>query len=901
MRGQSVSRAGVGIGLILLLLTPPLLAQVTDIQTSAILRALALVRTGPGDSGSGDDNTAPPAEGFTSYNDSITADGNRGSVQAHAEARQNTTVNQGTFDLLVSSTGETNIRCTRTGNPDTDDRSGAGGAAGFTVSFTVIQRSSFTIGGTVSVETSGSTESTNGTFDFDGDDSIISIEVEDARGKPRTRSISKSGILEPGNYTVSVSGSSSLGSDQSTSKTRWSFVLLVTPSPAPGPDHNVFTWRSPFSGSFATENRWDPQSVPDGNDIVLFPKNGRYTVDVGTRSSDRAVVRNGSVTFQNATYSLNALSLDERSLSIEDEGLLQLESGSLSAVHVNLGHPSRPNADGSLNVLNPGTQMSISGELRIGATSAGLVSVFNGGRLTSATTHIGSTTLLSRAEVDGLNSQWQTGNLLMDGDFTVLIIKNGGKMASGEVLIPEAISTASLRVDGFGVVSTNVFQPSTWSAQRFTLNDVRLDILKTGTVSAGVVNLGTSAGRRGALNVVGMVGSRFSFLDVAQTLNVGNGGIGELNITDGAFTSCTGDVNVGIGSRGTVVVSGQDPVNLTRAELNALGDLTVGTLNTGVGLLTIKDGARVISETGEVGVTFGSDGGVEITGTGFSETSEWRVRRNLTVGGIASSNGLIAINGGKLNVGGDLNVGPNGFIQGNGTVDVGGTMNVDGFISPGLSPGTLTINGNVVLSSAGTIVAEASGQKTTDRDQLNINGNVTLGGKLVLQFTNGFAPKKGDVFQVLNLGGTATGDFTEITAQGLQAGAEFDAETSNGALSVTALTDTRSLPVVKIRASAPKAIERLRKRGGFVISRTGSTAAPLTVQYSVKGTAENGIDYILLTGEVTIPKGRKTAPIKVTPLVDAENELTETVILKILPGADYTYSLKNSATVKIAR
>ena len=46
--------------------------------------------------------------------------------------------------------------------------------------------------------------------------------------------------------------------------------------------------------------------------------------------------------------------------------------------------------------------------------------------------------------------------------------------------------------------------------------------------------------------------------------------------------------------------------------------------------------------------------------------------------------------------------------------------------------------------------------------------------------------------------------------------------------------------------------------GVFTVSRTGSTTAALTVNYTVSGTATNGTDYQNLTGSVVIPVGRST-------------------------------------------
>jgi hypothetical protein len=86
----------------------------------------------------------------------------------------------------------------------------------------------------------------------------------------------------------------------------------------------------------------------------------------------------------------------------------------------------------------------------------------------------------------------------------------------------------------------------------------------------------------------------------------------------------------------------------------------------------------------------------------------------------------------------------------------------------------------------------------------------------------------------------------------------------------------------------------------FTVSRTGSTAAALTVSYSVGGTASNGADYAPLSGTVVIPAGSATAPIVVTPVDDASVEGSETVVVTLTAGTGYTLGTPKTATVTIA-
>jgi hypothetical protein len=91
--------------------------------------------------------------------------------------------------------------------------------------------------------------------------------------------------------------------------------------------------------------------------------------------------------------------------------------------------------------------------------------------------------------------------------------------------------------------------------------------------------------------------------------------------------------------------------------------------------------------------------------------------------------------------------------------------------------------------------------------------------------------------------------------------------------------------VVTIEASDPRGSE-----GGvltvidpvvFTVHRRGDLADRLTVFYSTGGTAENGVDYERLAGEVEIPSGSATAEIEVVPIADGIEEGTESVVLRL--------------------
>ncbi|MDD1416997.1 choice-of-anchor L domain-containing protein, partial [Dolichospermum sp. ST_con] len=87
-------------------------------------------------------------------------------------------------------------------------------------------------------------------------------------------------------------------------------------------------------------------------------------------------------------------------------------------------------------------------------------------------------------------------------------------------------------------------------------------------------------------------------------------------------------------------------------------------------------------------------------------------------------------------------------------------------------------------------------------------------------------------------------------------------------------------------------------QGVFTITRTGSTVAPLTVSYSLSGSASSA-DYNPILSTVTIPAGSASTTVTVTPVDDTLTEGNETVILSLIDTNSYDLGRQNSGTVII--
>lgn len=110
-------------------------------------------------------------------------------------------------------------------------------------------------------------------------------------------------------------------------------------------------------------------------------------------------------------------------------------------------------------------------------------------------------------------------------------------------------------------------------------------------------------------------------------------------------------------------------------------------------------------------------------------------------------------------------------------------------------------------------------------------------------------------------------------------------------------------PIVSVVATDAAAAEtntgQPANTGLYTITRTGSTAEALTVNFTITGTAGNGTDYSQITQSVIIPIGQSSVTVSVNPANDALNEFDETAILTLSSNDFYVVGEDNDATVTI--
>jgi hypothetical protein len=107
--------------------------------------------------------------------------------------------------------------------------------------------------------------------------------------------------------------------------------------------------------------------------------------------------------------------------------------------------------------------------------------------------------------------------------------------------------------------------------------------------------------------------------------------------------------------------------------------------------------------------------------------------------------------------------------------------------------------------------------------------------------------------------------------------------------------------VATVNVTDANASEPGADTGTFSVTRYGDASATLDVNYSLGGTAVNGLDYSFLTGIAHFAIGQTNVLVTVTPLNDNIPELTETAKLTLLSGPNYTpNAFYSAATVNIA-
>ena len=117
-----------------------------------------------------------------------------------------------------------------------------------------------------------------------------------------------------------------------------------------------------------------------------------------------------------------------------------------------------------------------------------------------------------------------------------------------------------------------------------------------------------------------------------------------------------------------------------------------------------------------------------------------------------------------------------------------------------------------------------------------------------------------------------------------------------GAATLT-ITSDDALPAVAVAVITDA--DEPNFNGLIRFTRTGDLNVPLTVNYTVGGTATAGTDYTTLTGTVNFLPGQATVDVPLTVIDDALVEVDETVIVTLTASANYTITAPGTDTLTL--
>jgi hypothetical protein len=148
-------------------------------------------------------------------------------------------------------------------------------------------------------------------------------------------------------------------------------------------------------------------------------------------------------------------------------------------------------------------------------------------------------------------------------------------------------------------------------------------------------------------------------------------------------------------------------------------------------------------------------------------------------------------------------------------------------------------------------------------------------------------------------GGTVTYMVRAVKLENTPGGTYFNA--SQGIFSSASFA-TQAMTTVSIKAT-PATVSRYGTNTAlFTFTRTGDLSMDLTVYYTVDGTAQNGIDYLLPTRAyyVVIPAGSNSTTQEILPQPSSSPVVSMTVVLTLSGDPDYALASACSDTMIIA-
>jgi T5SS/PEP-CTERM-associated repeat protein len=558
-------------------------------------------------------------------------------------------------------------------------------------------------------------------------------------------------------------------------------------------------------------------SQPGSGQVVIDGASSVWNVsgnaDFGVSGVANVTVQNHGDLSVGGTLTLGDQSTGNGTLTVQADG--SVESGDAT-----LGNQA--GASGSALVTGINTAWTVDGDLTVGSSGTGNLTVNSNGILTTT----GDATLgseagsLGNATISDAGTNWQINGELKVGDngTGTLLVQNGGLVSlAGNLALGDSggSSTGNITLDASRMTVGGTSVTIGGKGQgTLTVQNAAAAIFSGASVSLGessgsagtlTVQNGNTTMSTGSLTVGGQGTGTLNLLDTASlttdnsftlgedasgvgtatidnssmtdtsTLTVGGSGSGTLNIQNGGSLTVQGnDITLGeqAGSNGVLNLTGNG------STLTFNGDVTVG--KSGTGVFSVASDAHfsgtsmtLASGTGFGGSSTGGSGSLDISGGSSVSLSQ-----DITIGKYGS--GTIALTGSSfLSSQGDVTLGSQPGTQGTAVVDSGSSWSTAGSFTIGSEgSGTVTIKGGSSLMADGDALTIGKGggagtlTATDQKTQVQYAGDLIIGK----ESDGTFNIQNGAVAQATASG---TGDVYLAETSGINGNLNIDGSTSS--------------------------------------------------------------------------------------------------------------------------
>lgn len=526
----------------------------------------------------------------------------------------------------------------------------------------------------------------------------------------------------------------------------------VTPTIAKGTEFGTNLISSSVVKTFTITN-----SGTAALNVSSLTKSGANAADftLGTLTPASPIATNGSATFT-VTFTPSATGLRTATITITnddcDEGSYAIAVQGKGNIRPSLTFPASP-------VIAEAT--SVSGAVVTYTVTA--IDVEDGTLTPTVTPASGSTFAFGDTTVNV--SATDSGGLTTNTSFTVtvrdttapVIAAHGNVTAQTTSPAGTVVTyTNVVATDAVGVTSLTYSQNSgtTFPLGTTIVTNTAADAAgnvstSTFTVTVNQIDYTITTGA-GVITVTNTSGT-------TNTLDVSEPSVGTIQFAASGRTFSVNSAPLTTDNSGPISISG-----ITNIVINGVHDsVNVGTFtetlpsfDNNCASYTVGNLTLVPESTLTINVTDASTISGGITGTNASLVKTGAGKLTLTgtntySGTTVISNGTLIVHGILAAGGSNVLVASSGILGGTGTVDRVIFVATGGTVSPGASPGILTVT-NITFTNGAILSMEITGTNVgTQYDQLNVTGTVAL-NNATLALSGAYVPGDADVFVIIN-------------------------------------------------------------------------------------------------------------------------------------------------------